>query len=126
LVQYRVKGLITVTRSERERARDGENVYPERRIIVAEKKNAKGAYENMRRNGRVFRHMCFVSVELATRQTRTGAVCQHRTQRTEQWFAVAVRRTLQEKRLEDALFLHDLLELVMSWLITKPTALQKY
>lgn len=40
---------------------------PERRIIVAEKKELEheGAYENMRRNGRVFRHMCFVSVEFA-------------------------------------------------------------
>lgn len=60
------------------------------------------------------------------RQTRTGAVCQRRTQRVAQWFAVAVRCILQRKRLEDALFLHDLLELIMSPMITKPTALQKY
>lgn len=62
-----------------------ERVYPERRIIVAEKKNggSEGAYENMRRNGRVFRHMCFVSVELAARATDenpSARVCQqHRT-----------------------------------------------
>lgn len=68
----------------------------------------------MRRNGRVFRHMCFVSVELAARQTRTPAVCQqHRTQRAAQWFAAAVRCILEGKRLKDALFLRDLLELVI-------------
>jgi len=57
----------------------------------------EGAYENMRCNGRVFRHMCFVSVELATRQTRELAVCQHRTQRAAQWFAAPVRCILKRK-----------------------------
>jgi len=84
---------------KRKRERNGENVSRETNYRRGKKRTAEheGAYENMRCNGRVFRHMCFVSVELATRQTRELAVCQHRTQRAAQWFAAPVRCILKRK-----------------------------
>lgn len=60
-------------KGERKRRRNAASRSHERRIIVAEKEDDEGAYERARRrNGRMFRHMCFVSVQLTTRQTRTG------------------------------------------------------
>lgn len=110
----------------RERERAEENVSREKNYRRGKKNGEhEGAYENMLRNGRVFRHMCFVSVELATRQTRTGGLSAPHTKSWAQWFAAAMRCILEVKRLEDALFLRDLPELVTSPMITKPTLLCK-
>lgn len=75
----------------------------ERRIIVAEKRERRGVRE--RCNGRVFRHMCFVSVQFVTRQTRTGAARRFsaslfhalHTKRV-QWFATAMQYALCSRK----------------------------
>lgn len=75
-----------------EEERQTEKAHLVQRIIVAEKEHDKregGVPGSVRRNGRVFRHMCFVSAR--KRDRRELAVCQRCTQRV-QWFAVSVQR----------------------------------
>lgn len=60
--------------AERERERDVQMAKVHLEELSSRGRRTTSSKGRMRRNGSVFRHMCFVSVEFAARQTRTGSL----------------------------------------------------